>query len=195
MAKPEIVVALGGPNRGSDLGDDTRARVEASMQLAINRDIPLILMSGAGAEAMRDYAQASRYAASLPRVEADTRPRDTIGDAHYTKVGLVVPKGIGSLVVCTADYHIKRAGYIFDRVLGENYDIQLHPAEVEYSLVMRAQNHFRERVATIFDNILLLGVESGDDIEREARPYDFHHDYGDSKARFIAASLRTGPSL
>ncbi len=71
------------------------------------------------AEAMKDYAKKSGMPGENIYTEAQSR--DTVENAGYTKE-ILERMGAKKVVVVTTDFHIDRAAYIFDRLLGDEFE-------------------------------------------------------------------------
>jgi uncharacterized SAM-binding protein YcdF (DUF218 family) len=73
-------------------------------------------------QAMRTYALESGLPADAVLVEDESK--DTLGNAYFTKVRIVVPRQLGRLAVIMSPNHSReRVEYIFRKVFGQSYDI------------------------------------------------------------------------
>ena len=54
--------------------------------------------------------------------------RDTVGDAYFTKVNLVVPRFWKKVLVVTSDYHVSRTQEIFSFIYGVDVDVMVYGA-------------------------------------------------------------------
>lgn len=59
------------------------------------------------------------------RILVDLHARDTVGDALFTKMNVVVPNEWSSLIVVTSDYHLQRTNEIFSFIYGAAFQIEV----------------------------------------------------------------------
>lgn len=55
----------------------------------------------------------------------ETKSRDTVGDALFTKLDFAIPNDWRKLCIVTSDYHVKRAKRIFEFVYGKKYKLEM----------------------------------------------------------------------
>ena len=68
--------------------------------------------------------------------------RDTIGNAYFSARRILEPNGWNTVRVVTSDYHVPRAAWVFNKVLGAAFDVSFSPASSEAfarSIAQRAQ--------------------------------------------------------
>jgi uncharacterized SAM-binding protein YcdF (DUF218 family) len=92
------------------------------------------------AAAMAAYAESL----GLPRrvMCLEEEARDTVGNAYFTMKRWLEPKEWTSIRVVTSDFHMPRAAWVFQKVLGVGYDLALSPAPSELdhtSVALRAR--------------------------------------------------------
>ena len=58
-------------------------------------------------------------------VLTEINPRDTVGDAVFTKINIVKKKSLNNLLIVTSDYHVLRVHKIFSYIYGEQYTIKV----------------------------------------------------------------------
>lgn len=51
--------------------------------------------------------------------------KDTIGNAYFLKTKIIMPHNFNKLLIACADYHAKRVEYIFHKVFGDSYTIDI----------------------------------------------------------------------
>jgi uncharacterized SAM-binding protein YcdF (DUF218 family) len=103
---------------------------------------PRIIMSGRYGLVTPDRippiteAEAMARAAIHAGVPADAiiledESRDTIGNAYFTARRHLEPNGWTNVRVVTSDYHVPRAAWVFDKVIGDAMDVSFSPASSE----------------------------------------------------------------
>jgi hypothetical protein len=77
---------------------------------------------------LTEAAAMQKYAVSLgisPRdIILEENSKDTLGNAYFTKVNILEPKGWSDVGLVTSDFHLPRARYDFNLVLGPKYKIE-----------------------------------------------------------------------
>ncbi len=58
-------------------------------------------------------------------VLVEEESKDTIGNAYYVKIKYVQPRKLKSLLVVCAEFHASRVEYIFKRIYGKEYTIDI----------------------------------------------------------------------
>ena len=81
------------------------------------------------AAAMAAYAEALGLPRDIMHLEEDSR--DTIGNAWFTMTRWLEPNEWTSIRVVTSDFHMPRAAWVFQKVLGLGYDLAFSPAPSE----------------------------------------------------------------
>jgi uncharacterized SAM-binding protein YcdF (DUF218 family) len=69
------------------------------------------------AEAMRRYA-VDELGIAASDIVAEGSPRDTVGDAVFTKLHLAIPRRWSTVLVATSAYHLPRALVVFSFIYG-----------------------------------------------------------------------------
>lgn len=59
------------------------------------------------------------------RILVDLSARDTVGDALFTKMNVVMPNEWSSFIVVTSDYHLQRTKDIFSFIYGPGFQIEV----------------------------------------------------------------------
>jgi uncharacterized SAM-binding protein YcdF (DUF218 family) len=139
--KDAIIVLAGGINNDGSLPDLPRRRVDGGIAHFNNKESSVLIMTGkygfwldwtkeiplrSEAQAMKEYAVSQ----GVPQqnIFLDERSKDTLGNAYFTKVDILEPHNWKKVIVITSDFHYERTKFIFDLVLGPDY-------EIEYDLV------------------------------------------------------------
>lgn len=139
--KDAIIVLAGGIEPDGSLPKIPQLRVQEGVRLYRSGVAPRIIMSGkwgfwSEIEYPRTEAQAMKeYAVSLGVPEQDIileeLSKDTVGNAYFTRLNILEPNNWRNIVVVTADYHMPRTQYIFNKILGEGYVIDFHTVDSE----------------------------------------------------------------
>jgi len=115
-----------------DLNDESRARVDRAARVIQDGHAPLLVTSGWAyrrdsgicmADAMKDYAVRTLQLRPSAII-AERLPRDTVGDAVFTKRNLAAVRGWSRVLVVTSDYHMSRACTIFSFVYGPGIRVE-----------------------------------------------------------------------
>lgn len=140
--RADALVVLG---RGVD-GDGAlpplaKQRVERAAELFAWEVAPRIIFSGkcslmtetipprSEAAAMAEYAHAIGLPSEVLLVEEESR--DTIGNAYFVLRRFLEPNDWNAIRVVTSDFHIQRAAWVFQKVMGLGYDVAFSPAQSE----------------------------------------------------------------
>lgn len=133
MAKDAIVTLGGGVRTDGSLPNIACYRVETAVGLFHQRVAPYLIMSGSHyhrwtdrppiteASAMQEHA----CALDVPRgyILREEESSHTIGNACYTKNNILEPNQWKNIAVVTSKFHMPRTEYIFQKVLGSEYQI------------------------------------------------------------------------
>jgi hypothetical protein len=176
-----IVLANLMDSRGN-LNPETRARVDRAARVIKEGGARVMVTCGWAyrddcdiciAEAMRGYAVNERGIAASDIV-AEISPRDTVGDAVFTKVHLAIPRHWSSVLVATSAYHLPRALDIFSFIYGPSIEVSGIGAESADSHDLRASE---ARSLAAF-RLTFQGVSPGDDsaiIERLRTQHPYYN--------------------
>lgn len=138
MTSDAIVILAGGVGADGSLPAWVRSRIERGVTLWRNGLAPRIIMSGrwgfgerkpppiTEAQAMKRLA--IRLGVPAKWIITEELSQDTIGNAYFTKTTVLIPHGWTRLAVVTSDYHLARARYVFEKILGPKYRCRFIPA-------------------------------------------------------------------
>ncbi len=122
----DAVIALANMmDRHGNLNAETRARVEVAARAIHDGRSPLLVCCGWAhpdfdtciADAMKRYA-VDRHGVAASAIVTEPAPRDTVGEAVFTKRNLAGPRGWSRVLVVTSRYHLPRSLTIFSFVYG-----------------------------------------------------------------------------
>jgi vancomycin permeability regulator SanA len=87
------------------------------------------------AAAMAAYAESLGIPRRVMHLEEEAR--DTIGNAYFTMTRWLEPNEWTSIRVVTSDFHMPRAAWVFQKVLGLGYDLAFSaaPSELDHTTV------------------------------------------------------------
>lgn len=116
-------------------------RVERAAELFAWDVAPRIIFSGRcslmlpGEPPRTEAAAMAAHAVSLglPRdmLHLEEESRDTVGNAYFTMKRWLEPNDWTSIRVVTSDFHIPRASWVFQKILGLGYDVAFSAAPTE----------------------------------------------------------------
>ena len=126
--------------RDGSLNEESTKRASRGAEIFKAENADFIITSGGServhgdkpiADVMRDFL-IKKYGIREEHVIADTRPRDTVGEAYFVSERL----DAGSrMTVVTSTYHVKRVEHIFNFFLSDLTDLKVtgvdHPASRE----------------------------------------------------------------
>lgn len=135
--KDAIIVLAGGINSDGTLPDLPKGRVDRGIECFTRDNAQAIIMTGkygfwldwkkeipprSEAEAMKEYAVSKGVKEEA--VISEETSKDTLGNAYFTKVDILQPKGWKNVTIVTSDFHLERTKLVFDLVLGSDYAIE-----------------------------------------------------------------------
>lgn len=136
----DAIVILGGlVHKDGSLSDMAQSRVEQGVELFKQGVAPRLVLSGykfywsnykspkTEAQAMKDYATSMGVPEDIIHLEESAR--NTLGNAYYIKKDVLEPNGWNNIAVVTSDFHVPRSQYIFEKILGSGYEIEMFGAE------------------------------------------------------------------
>ncbi|HUY85199.1 MAG TPA: YdcF family protein [Candidatus Dormibacteraeota bacterium] len=182
-----ILILNGGANEHGELNSDTTGRIDLGMRLASLRPAATVIMvGGQSATIMRDFAAENYPEIQTPLVEDQSC--DTIESAHNVKLEYLSPDKHQDVSIVTTDYHGRRAGWIFKRILGNGYDIDVHLASSTHSPLLQ----HKEQVQFAIARLKLLGLKPEDDAKRAQRLSRFRFRDRDNSVANLIQFVDTG---
>lgn len=153
LSTTDAIIVLGrGVGADGSLPLIARARVERAVALHRQGVAPWLVFTGLCGllmetrPAVSEAAAMAEHAASLgvPRsaMLLEEEARDTLGNAYFVWKRFMLPRDWWSIRVVTSDFHIPRAAWVFNKVLGPAYDVAFSAASSERfasTLVHRAR--------------------------------------------------------
>lgn len=168
MDKDVIIILGGGLEPDGSLPKIPKLRVEKGVELFKEGVAPKIIVSGyqgfwlettpikSEAQAMKEYAMSLGIPEEAIIEEEDSK--DTVGNAYFCRLNIIDPNNWKKIVVVTSEYHIPRTKYVFEKVMGADYEIefvsvdsQLDPEALTARVVKEAKT--MELVKEWFDPI------------------------------------------
>lgn len=150
----------GGTLRRNKLPYNAKKRADKAYELLKNNTISTLILTGANNEAHSYYHYLLQKGIPPYKLIQETRAKDTIGNAAFSK-DIILAKGLAkNIVIITSDFHIKRALIIFKHIFGDNYTIttKSSTSRVHHKIIYK----FKEFLYKEVDEYLLLKVPQGD---------------------------------
>lgn len=168
-----VVVLGGGVSPEGELSGWSRQRLDRGLELMDRGLASALVLSGGwaltGARPARLEAEVMAGIAAErvdpARIHVERRSRDTVGNAWFTR-GIARDEGWSRLCVVTSDFHVPRAAWIFERVLGGITCTWVPaPSGLEGHDLLRAAT--QEVVLLTFLREWMADVEPGDEASLE----------------------------
>ena len=172
--KADTIIILGGQvNQDGSVEEILKTRLDKGIELFNEGTAPYIIMSGkygfltideppiTEAEAMKKYAV--EHEIPEDKILLEDKSKDTIGNAYFTKIKYLKPRNWNKLVVVTSDFHLKRTKYIFNKVLGPDYQIKYIGADSQLTKQERVKVDLAEDKIIAFLKVYADMIESHDD--------------------------------
>lgn len=158
--RADAIIVLGRTlDPGGRLSVLGRQRVHRAFQLWQEGVAPRLILTGrcsltstepvAVTEAAAMAAHAVELGVPREALLLEERSRDTIGNAYFVQRDILDAHGWRSLRVVTSDFHIPRAAWVFQKVLGAGYDAAYSPSSSElFSTTVAARAREESDIAT-----------------------------------------------
>lgn len=168
-----IIVLSGGVLEDGTVPPNAQARVRCAYEHFNAGEAPFIVMTGRWGYSLTrpmpvtEAAAMARYAHELGVPEnsivQEEESTDTLGNAYFCKVRVVVPRGWHRLLVVTSEYHAPRSAYLFGKVFGPTFSIDTAPADSNLTADDRAVRNKREQQSLALARQWLDPIVDGDD--------------------------------
>lgn len=134
-----ILILSGGIDQNGKLPSRVINRLQEGLKLHTKHPSTPILLSGkyvhscknpppiTEAKAMKNYLLKQGCKANLILEE---KAQDTIGNAYFSKP-VLIQNNWDNLAIITSDFHIPRAKYTFEKILGPSYKLTFFKAKAE----------------------------------------------------------------
>ena len=134
----DAIVVLGGSlQKDGSLPRQVRARVEEAVALHKKCEAPIIFSGKwsflrrnpptiTEAKAMAEFAISLGVDPACTLLEEESK--DTLGNAYFTKAKYLAPLSWRRIAVVTSEDHAERSAFLFNKVLGPNYSVEIQPA-------------------------------------------------------------------
>lgn len=166
------IVLAGGIRVTGVLPQSVLLRVQAAQQLFERGQVDGVVMAGkwslflkqnppcTEAEAMLRYA----LTLGMPKqvLMKEEQSYNTTSNAYWVWKLFLHDKSWQKLYVVTSDYHLARAQYIFDWLLGPNYAIEYVPTPAAGGMGVRVKRWLNERLQMFLTQQLFRPLERGD---------------------------------
>jgi uncharacterized SAM-binding protein YcdF (DUF218 family) len=187
-ASTDALVVLGrGVDPDGSLPRLAKQRVQRAAELYAWGISPRIIFSGKCSlmtevvPAQSEAAAMAEYAVTLglPRdaLLEEAESRDTIGNAYFVLRRYLEPNDWMSIRVITSDFHIQRAAWVFQKVLGVGYDVAFTAAQSELDHTTIAARAREESDITAFLMEWMSDVPDGDPLALARLIWNDHPGY------------------
>tara|TARA_B110000263_G_C15280712_1_gene498210 strand:+ start:434 stop:1003 length:570 start_codon:yes stop_codon:yes gene_type:complete len=166
MSYSAIIVLGNLMDKNGNLNIESSLRMDYAIDCFNSQEYPLLITCGWAyrpdssitiADAMKTYA-IKEGNISPDSIISETKSRDTVGDAIFTKINIISKKIWNKILIITSDYHKARTYEIFTYVYGENYTIDVRGIKTN-----RTDAHIKnEKISTDAFHQTFLGVKAGD---------------------------------
>lgn len=189
MIKDVIIILGGGINSDGFIPDAVKYRIDKGVELFKNKVAPYFIMSGSWefwaehapprteAEAMKEYAIS--LGVLEEKILLEESSKDTTGNAYFTKINFLKPKNWKNIIVITSDYHFKKAKYIFQKVLGPEYEMDFIETQGKLSRPEFEKKIQREQKVLSLLKQWMSQIKDGDDTEIKNLLYTKHPGYAE----------------
>jgi uncharacterized SAM-binding protein YcdF (DUF218 family) len=177
MKYDAIVVLGGGVDKKGNLTNMFLSRLKKTLELFKRNLADKIIVSGKWSGLYKFVPAKTEAEAALEYLVENGIPKDkiikeeksldTIGNAFFTKKNILEKRVWTKILVVTSDFHLKRAKYIFNFILGPLYKIDF---EISKGKTLGEEwKEIRKKEEEIFLEIMKYseGIEPGDDNEIE----------------------------
>lgn len=139
-AKKIVIVLANLMDQAGNLNEESIGRARAGAEFFLKNNCDLIVTCGWPyrsdtpifiSDALKKYI-GDHFPISREKIYSEKRPRDTVGDAVFTKLDVSLLKHIPEIIVATSDYHSDRTEQIFKFIYGSAYKVKVIQAETSY---------------------------------------------------------------
>lgn len=168
-----VLVCLGGGLDRDWPSPMSISRLDKSLELFKAGDFNGIIVTSRGTfrdtnghsitEARAQYLYLVERGMNPAKVYEEDQSWDTLGNAYFTKIRYLTPRGWLNPTVITNEFHMERVSFLFDMVLGKRYHIEVVGASnggiTERGLEKRKAH---EETVLAFYKKRFAGVKKGD---------------------------------
>ncbi len=140
--KDVLVVLGGGVGVNGEISLTSQSRIEKAVEIFNSGYANYLILSGKASFSrnpapIKTEAQTMKERALLlgvpeEKILLEEESQDTIGNAYFVKTQFLEPNHWHDMGVVTSEYHLPRAKYIFEKVLGEQYKIDFISATSDF---------------------------------------------------------------
>lgn len=168
-------------SRKGKLNTESASRMDAAIDAYNNFEASYVITCGWAyrddspltlADAMKAYAIKSQKI-SPDTIITETKSRDTVGDAIFSKRNILSNRGWRKLMVITSDYHIPRTHEIFTYVYGMQYTVNVIGVPTD-----KNEKQSEKEITSLYTfHKTFFGINAGDDISMHNRLCEKHPYY------------------
>lgn len=156
-----IVVLGAGITVKGNLSMVAKSRMDKAIELYMSGAAPRVVITG-----RRESAVMRRYALKKGVGKRDLftegKSLDTIGNAFFAKKLFLAPNGWRRVVVVTSIFHSVRAGFVFRKVLGKEYSVDVISSRRVLSDKMFGLKLQSERKLLLLTRLIASLIADGD---------------------------------
>ena len=169
-----IIVLGGGIDEQGAIPSNVALRVKEAVHLLNQNIASRIIMSGkwgysakyipprTEANAMKELAVQS--GANSKAIFLEESSMDTLGNAYFCKTLFLITNNWRHVLVLVSDHHAQRTEYLFKKVLGPDYTLDILPVVTELEPTARAEKEDRHARSLKLAQERLGAITDGDDM-------------------------------
>lgn len=171
--KYDTILVLGcGTNPDGTLPLGGRLRVEKAVEIYQKNPKISVIMSGGKSineefashidesESMKEYAISLGIPAT--NILTENHSAETVGNAYFCKINILLPHNFRHILVITANYHIARAEWIFQKVLGPDFTVEVIGIDMGLSEASMDRKEIYNRKALGYTKSKIGHIADGD---------------------------------
>lgn len=197
-----IVVLGGGIDLSGNLPSHVYQRLNKAIEIFKQYPKSKIILSGKYSFLYKDKKPPTTEAAKMKQylleksvsaehIYLEQLSKDTIGNAYYLKKYFFIPGKEKEAMVITSHYHLKRVQYIFDKIFGSSYSIQIVAVQENLSVNEEKKVIQRQKELLAKTQTLLLPMKNGDHDYLKRKIYNFKY-YREKRSGWIINFVAKG---
>ncbi len=167
-----IVLGHAAIDNKTQISNEWKQRINLAAQFVNENYSRTIILSGKYSDLAYNYTRSLTNATII----IENKSLDTDSNAVYTR-RIVEEHNWTNILIVTSDYHVERARNDFNFAYGPGYNLTFSGANTHQSFIGMIEAVIVERAKTIFNNIILLGINPGDDAGIMRRLKEFNPRY------------------
>jgi uncharacterized SAM-binding protein YcdF (DUF218 family) len=142
-------------------GKIAKSRLDTALDLYDQNRTRMILTGRNCARYMMDYVLKK----GVPKSDIllEEKANETLGDIFFTKIDYLEPEDWRRNILVSSDWHLPRISTAVDKIMGEDYYTKLVGSDDRLTAEELEENKKSERFKQHIDDLILLGIKSGND--------------------------------